>query len=285
MGIFCFWSVAKPNYYLPCMPGLSLLAGTAWVRLARRARGSPSGSGGLAARVLLQAQWVLLFAGGIIAAIALRPWIPRPLWPLILVPAAALAVAVFVSARAWRRGADAMALAPITAALALGVLVVYGILAPADNPRRGHRELARTLARLVPPEVHSVHFFNEVDEGLLFYLHGLDLQPVPGTQPDYNTAYDLTRAYHSDRRAAALDLLDARREALEEHALIRWLDRPDSAASFLLIRSSLFDRYARDLAGRATPVLREAGLSRNEMVLLRGLGRPPLAASEPPPRR
>ncbi len=34
MVIFCFWSVAKPNYYLPCVPGMALLAGTAWVRLA-----------------------------------------------------------------------------------------------------------------------------------------------------------------------------------------------------------------------------------------------------------
>ena len=51
MGIFCLWSVAKPNYYLPCMPGMALLAGAAWVRLARRARDASSGRGGLAARV------------------------------------------------------------------------------------------------------------------------------------------------------------------------------------------------------------------------------------------
>jgi 4-amino-4-deoxy-L-arabinose transferase-like glycosyltransferase len=285
MAIFCFWSVAKPNYYLPCVPGMSLLAGTAWIRLARRARDSRSGRGGLAARILLQTQWILLFAGGALAAIALRPWIPRPLWPMILVPTVALTVAVFVSVRAWRRGADAMALAPITAALALGVLVVYGVLAPADNPRRGHRELARTLVRLVPHDVRSVQFFNEVDEGLWFYLHGLDLQPVPGTQPRYSTAYDLARAYRGRRQVDTLDLLDARREALEKQALLRWFDRPDSAASFVLIRSSLFDRYAHELAVRATPVLRETGLSRNEMVLLRGLGHPPLAASEPLLRR
>jgi hypothetical protein len=285
MGIFCLWSVAKPSYYLPCVPGMALLAGTAWVRLARRAREAPSARGGSAARVLLQAQWVLLFAGAILAAIALRPWVPPTLWPFVFAPAVALAVSVFVSVRAWRRGADAMALAPVTAAMALGVAVVYGVLAPADNPRRGHRELAHALGRLVPRDVRSVHFFNEVDEGLWFYLRGLDLQPVPGTQPRYSTAYDLARAYHARRDASTLELLDVRREALEEQALLRWLDRPNSSGSFVLIRSSLFDRYARDLAGRATPVLRETGLSRNEMVLLRGLGRPPLAVAEPAPRR
>ncbi len=234
---------------------------------------------------MLQAQWVLFFVGGMIAAIAIRPWIPRPLWPLFLASTAALAVAVFVSVRAWRRGADAMALAPITAALALGVLVVYGILAPADNPRRGHRELAQNLGRLIPPDVRSIHFFNEVDEGLWFYLRGPELRAVPGTQPHYNTAYDLARAYHTRGDASPVEVLDARREAVEKQALLRWLDEPESAAAFILIRSNLFDRYSRELAGRATPVLRETGLNRNEMVLLRSLGRAPLAASEPPTRR
>jgi 4-amino-4-deoxy-L-arabinose transferase-like glycosyltransferase len=284
MGIFSLWSVAKPSYYLPCVPGMALLAGAAWVRLTRRARGSSSGPAGLAARVVLQAQWVVLFAGAILGAIALRPWVPRPLWPLILAPAAALAVAVFASVRAWRRGADAMALTPIAAALALGVLVVFGVLAPADNPRRGHRELARTLARLVPRDAGPVRFFNEVDEGLWFYLRGLDLEPVPGTQPRYSTAYDLALAVRASRGTADPEVLDARREAIEKRALLDWLDRPDAAASYVLIRAALFDRYASDLAGRATPVLRETGLARNELVLLLGLGRWPLAASGSPAR-
>ena len=143
MGIFCFWSVAKASYYLPCMPGMALLAGAAWIRLAGGARDASSARGGLAARVVLQIQWVLLFVGAVVAPIAARPWISRPLWPWTLVLAAALIAAVVSSARAWRRGADAMALAPIAAAWALGILVVYGILAPAENARRSHRELAR----------------------------------------------------------------------------------------------------------------------------------------------
>ena len=36
--MFCFWKVAKPNYYLPCLPAVAVLVGTQWVRLTRAAR-------------------------------------------------------------------------------------------------------------------------------------------------------------------------------------------------------------------------------------------------------
>ena len=284
MGIFCLWAVAKPYYYLPCAPAMALLAGDAWVRLARRARGTSPERGRAAARVVLQAQWVLLFVGAAMFPIALQPWLPRSLWAWTIAPAVALAAGVIVSVRAWRRGSDAMALSPIVAALGLGVLVVYGILAPAENPRRSHRELAGTLGRLVPPDARTVHFFNEVDEGLWFYLRGLDLAPVPGTQPRYSPAYDLAAAYQARQTPETLDMLDARREAAEKQALLRWID-DRAPSSFLLIRASLYDRYARDLHGRVIPVFRESGLSRNELVLLRADGRTPLASSDQPTRR
>jgi 4-amino-4-deoxy-L-arabinose transferase-like glycosyltransferase len=281
MGILCLWAVAKPYYYLPCAPAMALLAGDAWVRLARRALGGSPGRGRSAACVVLQAQWVLLVVGGALFPIALRPWLPRSLWAWTIAPAVAVAAGVIFSARAWRRGSDAMALSPIVAALGLGVLVVYGILAPAENPRRSHRELAGNLGRLVPSDVHTVHFYNEVDEGLWFYLRGLDLVPVPGTQPRYSAAYDLAAAYQAREAPETLDVLDARRERLEKQALLRWIDDRDPS-SFLLIRSSLFDRYARELDDRVVPVFRESGLSRNELVLLRAGGRAPLASSERP---
>jgi hypothetical protein len=43
-------------------------------------------------------------------------------------------------------------------------------------------------------------FFNEIDEGLWFYLSELDLTPVPGSHPRYNTAYDLAESYLTVRR-------------------------------------------------------------------------------------
>ena len=99
----------------PCWPGM------AWVRLARRARGtSPeTRSGGGAGRA----------AGAMGPALRRRRRWSRSRcgrgspgrsgrWTLAL--AAALAAAVVVSVRAWRRGADAMALSPIVAALGPG---------------------------------------------------------------------------------------------------------------------------------------------------------------------
>lgn len=285
MGILCLWTVAKPYYYLPCAPAMALLAGDAWIRLSRRARGTAPGRGRSTARVVLQVQWVLIFVGAALFPVAMRTSVPATVWLWTIPPSVALAVGVILSVGAWRRGSDAMAMAPIVAALGLGVVIVYGVLAPADDPRRSHRELAGVLGRLVPPEARTIYFYNQVDEGLWFYLRGLDLAPVPGTQPRYSTAYDLAAAFQARRQASeTLELLDARREGLEKRALLRWLD-DRGPSEYLLIRSSLYDRYAPELSGRASPVFRESGLSRNELVLLRTVGRTPLASSESPLRR
>lgn len=285
MGIFCLWAVAKPYYYLPCAPAMALLAGEAWIRLSRRAREASPGRGRSTARILLQVQWVVIFVGAALFPVAVRTSVPASVWAWTIVPSVALAVGVVLSARAWRRGSDAMALSPIVAALGVGVLIVYGVLAQAENPRRSHRELARTLGRLVPPDAHTVHFYNEVDEGLWFYLRGLELAPVPGTQPRYSAAYDLAAAFQSRRNhSETLEMLDARREGLEKQALFRWLD-DRGPSEYLLIRSSLYDRYAPELSSRVRPVLRESGLNRNELVLLRTDRRAPLASSGSPVRR
>ncbi len=186
----------------------------------------------------------------------------------------------------WRRGADAMSLAPIASACGLWVVIAYGILAPVENPRRGHRELAVAIRRIVPDAEKSVHFFNEVDEGLWFYLDGLDLVPVPETHPRYSAAYDLAAAYQGRGDASlTLEELDDRRERMEKQALLRWLDGRGASTHYLLIRSRLLDRYVRELAGRATPVLRESGLGRNELVLLRADGLAPLANGDAAVRR
>ena len=46
--VMCCWSVAKPNYYLPCLPGMALLVAATWLHLARVGRG--------------QCKWALLCA-------------------------------------------------------------------------------------------------------------------------------------------------------------------------------------------------------------------------------
>ena len=37
--VMCFWSVAKPNYYVPCLPGMAVLIAATWLHLARLGRG------------------------------------------------------------------------------------------------------------------------------------------------------------------------------------------------------------------------------------------------------
>ena len=51
--VFSTWAVAKPNYFLPCLPGLALLAGMAWIRLNRVARAPAWSVATALARLLL----------------------------------------------------------------------------------------------------------------------------------------------------------------------------------------------------------------------------------------
>ncbi len=242
---------------------------------------------GVAARAILQAQWVLLFVAAAVAPLLARPFFPWPIWTWTLAIAGALAVSVAWSALAWRRGADELALAPITTACVLGILIAYGRIAPAENSQRGHRALAQTLHRLVQPGTHKIMFFNEIDEGLWFYLDDLDLTPVPGTHPRYNTAYDLAASYlaaHSP--IVALSDLEANRQAHDKKSLLTWLDHAGPNTPYLLIRKSLLDRYATDLAGRVALVFSESDMKRNELVLLHVVGGDSIfARSNEPTRR
>ncbi len=277
LAVFSVWAIAKPNYYVPCIPGMALLTGIAWVRLTSAAR--RRGTVGVAARAILQAQWVLLFVAATAAPLAMRPLISGPIWIWTLAIALALVVSVAWSARAWRRGADDLALAPIATACVLGILIAYGRIAPAENSERGHRMLAQSLHRLMRPGTHKLMFFNEIDEGLWFYLKDLDLTPVPGTNPRYNTAYDLAASYlAADSPVQTLADLEARRQTHDKNSLMAWLDHADPQTPYLLIRKSLLDRYKNDLAGRVTPLLSESGIKRNALVLLQVVGRHPIAA-------
>ena len=198
--MFCLWSVAKPNYYVPCLPGMALLIGAAWVELARTGREPARCASAILARGLLQAQWVLFFVRrGPGPGRRARPacsgtsgpgaW--RSAWPL--------SVAVALSVHSWRRGATSIALAPLAAACVIGVLMAYGRIAPEENPERGHRALAQKLGEIVPAGAPTVMFFNEIDEGLWFYAKGFRLAPVPGSHPRYNTAFDLAHSYLTER--------------------------------------------------------------------------------------
>ena len=260
--MFCFWKVAKPNYYLPCLPAVAVLVGTQWVRLTRAARDprAPLALG----RLVLQFHWVVMVVAGLVAPVVAAQVAPHYLgWVVVL--ASALVIAATASAWAWRRGADAGAMAPMVAAWAFAILIGYGVVAPADNRAHSHRALAATLDRLLPAEARTIMFFHELDEGLWFYLHNHSLAPVPGSQPRYNDMFDLD----DDLRANRLVLDRDKRLAIEKKILLDWLVRPDRGSQYVLIRNRVYDLFAADLVGLATPVFREEGLKRNELVLLR----------------
>lgn len=261
LAVLCFWSVAKPNYYLPCLPAAALLTGLQWVRLTRAARQVESGA---AARRVLQFHWVALFVGG-----AVLPVITSQTAPALTAWAAGFAVglcvAVVVSVGLWRKGADAGALAPLVGAFAMVVLAGYGAIAPAQNDLHGHRALAEVIDRVVPVGEKTVMFFHEVDEGLWFYLHGRELAPVPGSRSEYNDAFRLLQEIRNNHFEWDFE----KRSEAQAKLLVEWLKRPDRSSSYVLIRDQKYDKFAPALSGLAEPVHREQGLKRNGLVLLR----------------
>jgi hypothetical protein len=276
--VMCCWSVAKPNYYVPCLPGMALLVAATWLHLARVGRGQCKWA--LFARGILQTQWVLMVVAAAVAPLVVRTWIPAELWPWSIVSALAITASVAVSVHVWRRGADDLPLVPVAAACVMGILIAYGMIAPYENDQRSHRVLAKKLLEVVPSGVRTLKFFNEIDEGLWFYLSGLELAPVPGTHPRYNTGYDLAHSYLTERiPSETISQLEAKRQVRDKQALIEWLDHGDSSTSYLLIRGSLYDSFARDLADRVVPVFRETGMKRNELVLLQVSNRPPVSTT------
>ncbi len=266
LAILGFWEVAKPSYYLPCLPGVAVLVGTEWVRLARLARrASAPGSG--AARGLIQGAWVAAFAAATVAPVVASQVAPGVLgWACL--GGGAVATSVVMGAWAWRRGRDGRAIAWPAAGLVAVALIGYGAIAPAENPSRGHRALATELGRRIPGSTPRVWFFDEIDEGLWFYLEGHDLAPIPapGGRARYNRGFDLR-----DAAAARRDFTPGRRVAQARDRLAEWARHADPASPYVLVRAKVYDLpgFADDLGPLVGPVYRERGVKRNEMVLLR----------------
>ena len=263
LAMLGLWSVAKPNYYLPCLPAVAVLVGSEWVRLARLARRSVPGSA--MARGLIQAGWVLAFVAALLGPVAAGEVAPGRLgWASV--GGLAVAASVVAGARAWRRGHDGLALAWPASGLVAVALIGYGAIAPAENPGRGHKALAAELGRILPAGVSTVWFFDEVDEGLWFYLRGHDLAPIPADRARYNRGFDLRDAARS-RRGITPEI----RVAEARDRLADWARHAGPDAPYVLIRAKLYDLpgFAAGLAPLIEPVYREAGVRRNEMVLLR----------------
>ena len=195
-AMLCAWSVAKPNYYVPCEPGVALLVGLGWVRLLQFAR---SDRGAAASRAIrfVQFHWLSLFVLALAAPFLAIRWAPelsRAILPWVVAGSAAVIASVLVSIRSWRRGADDAVMASLVGGLTVGVTIGYAAIIPMLNADRSHRGLAAQLDRVLPREARTVMFYRELDEGLWFYLRGRTLAPVPGSTPKYNKGFGLQSA-------------------------------------------------------------------------------------------
>ena len=251
---------------------MALLAGSEWIRLSRAARG-----GALGPRLLLQILWVGLFVIACAAPVVVSQQAPDYLGPAIGL-GVAVVVGVFASAWLWRRGAEAMALAPISAAVSCGALIAYGAIARPMLADQSHRPLAATIDRLLPADESTVMFFHELDEGLWFYLRDRHLEPVPGSHPEINDAHDM----YVEARAGILEKDPDERLRRELGVLLRWIDDPERSSQYLLIRDKVYDRFAPDLRGKTVELYREPDLGRNELVLLRVDPAGPIASAGAP---
>jgi 4-amino-4-deoxy-L-arabinose transferase-like glycosyltransferase len=283
LAIFSTWQVAKPNYFIPCLPGLALLSGMALIRLSRGARATRSGAplARRAARLSLFLQALTIVLTGLLAPMLAPRFltVPTELVPWLAAVSACVMVGMALAFWAWKRGQEATALLPITAACAAVVLIGYGMIGPADNPLRGHAELARQLDQLIPANIKVIHFFHEIDEGLWFYLDEHRLSPVPGSQPRYSDSFDKVGSLVGTHSSAeALPGSVARLRARQLEVLKRWLEGRRRNEPYLLIRSPLHDRLPPDFQALATPLYRETGVKRNGLVLLQARDRGPVIA-------
>ena len=260
--MFCLWTVAKPNYYLPCMPGMAILCGLEWVRICREARAAVP----LAIR-MIQFHWVGWFSLALAAPVVASQLSPL-LLPHITLIAAAVVLGVLGSAVIWRKGADAASLIPLTASMTFGVMIGYGAIAPRENGDHSHRDLALRLDALPIGTDEPLLFYHELDEGLWFYLKRHVLRPVPGTNPTYNEGFDLAEA--ASKHQLILD--PTLRYEAEKIKLIDWARDTKNTSRYFLMREKDLKSFGTTLDKLVTPIYREPKRKRNELVLLKVSG-------------
>ncbi len=278
LAMFCVWTVAKPNYFLPCLPAVALLVGLEWERLVALSRGLDRDA--IRARVVVQLHWVLLFVAAMVAPVLVGRFQPAYL-PWAALASAALAVGAVASAWIWRQGGSAAVLAPLVAGIAVCLLVGYGVVAPRENASRSHRALAAKLDALLPAETRTVMFFHELDEGLWFYLRNRHLEPVPRSTPRYNDGFDMLEEYRNGAKTLDLQTWANMRRDRQKQILVDWLAHHDQPTPYVLIRAKYYDVFAPDLKGKAEVVYRERDVKRNDLVLLRAIA--PTPKPEPTP--
>ena len=262
LAVLGLWDVAKPSYYLPALPAVAVLVGAGWIDLARRARLTV---GGVSARWALQIAWSILFAVSLIAPVVVHELAP-PWFGLSLGSSLILGLATLASVRAWHLGRDWASLATLASGLVAVCLVGYGVIAPTENLARGHRALTLNLAQTIPANA-TAWFLDDLDEALWFYGPKLDFQPVPpllSQPPATNRGHTLrTNVAAGQTRAEAI----ANRTRATLDRLTAWADQA-GPGSYLLVRGKFLDRLGPALPPTITPVYRETGVERPDLVLL-----------------
>lgn len=240
LGMFCLWSTAKPNYYLPCVSAVALLSGWGWVRVVRRARES------VHARRMLLGHWVvLLVVGAVVPVVVMARWpgFSEAGWLVSGLVVSGVVASVWV----WRRGGDAEALAPMSAMVVGLALVIYGQVTPDLNGANGYRTVAERVQAVVPAEARTVRFFRELDEAMWYYLPDRELRPIASGQIRYNTGFDMLEA---ERRGVLIHDDWGRVRDLGER-LARWMEEPRDRAEYVLMRTKDYELYAPQVAGLA----------------------------------
>jgi 4-amino-4-deoxy-L-arabinose transferase-like glycosyltransferase len=279
LAVFSCWAVAKPNYYVPCVPGLALLVGMAWIRLSRVAHLPTQSTTTVLAKLLLQSQWLVLLLTSSLMPLVSRRYLPDASSTWLIIVGVAVSSGITLGWLLWWRGKELLALLPVTACCALGVVIGYGQIAPTGNAARGHRRLALELERLVPTNIPTIRFLHEIDEGLWFYLRGHRLLPLPGSQPRYSNSYDKLGDLIKTESAAdpPPDAAVCPQNRVRQ-LLLGWLEHQDRLGPYVLIRDALYDLVASDLRDRVTPVYLEKGLKRTNLILLRARSREALTS-------
>ena len=175
-----------------------------------------------------------MFVAAALAPLAVRPWLAASLWLWSVAIALAVTASVAVSVYFWRRGADAMPLAPIATACVVGVLIAYGELAPAENAVRSHHALANELNRIVPAQVGTLNFFNEIDEGLWFYLEASTFRPCRAQIPAITRHTTLPTAFSRSAKRTSLTRAPRSQTPGARQTGSHRLGRPQSAEHLVL---------------------------------------------------
>ncbi len=207
--VLSFWKIAKPSYYLPCLPGVALLSGIAWHGVLERvARGQVQ----LRQRLLVALQWGLFAVGG--GGIVAAAWVLAPEWLRLALAIVGIACAAYsLSLARWSRADGLLWLGTGHAVLALAL---FTTVLPAYDLQNSHRQAAAVAERLRNQFRVPLLAMPHAEESLWFYM-----ERPPRAVRDPDTVARIAR-----RRGGALvigDLRDLRRVQAHEALTVKRL--------------------------------------------------------------